>query len=182
MTITPEMRFCAKYLLEHGVTAKNFSQVVLSLSSSDPRFEFVKVKKVVKDKTFFKDLAKKLRPMWPTGSKDGKYEWRCSEKVLAERLEFLWSDRLKGKTFTVEECLMVARRYLSRYETDTKFMQTLKYFVFKQKDVIMSDGKIKHQVESKFADMLEGKADEDAVQNEWESLMSSSAFGEGELV
>ena len=178
--ITPEVKFCIRYLLEHGIDSSNFGKIAKVVNVFDPRFELVRKKSV--GKPFFDELAKKLREMWPPGDKDGKWAWRDSVPNLSERLKVLWDARMDGKDYTLEECLSVARRYLSRFEQDTKYMQILKYFIWKQKDLLRGDGTVKHIMESKFADMLEGKADEDAVQNEWENLMSSSSFGEGELV
>ncbi len=61
-------------------------------------------------------------------------------------------------------------------------MQTLKYFVLKQNKLSNGDGTVKYTYESRFADMLEGKSDEDAIQNEWNELINSASLGEGELI
>ena len=182
MTTTPEVRFCVRYLLEHGVDELNFSEVASSVSISDPEFELVEKPKST---NFYLELAEKLRKLWPSGSRQigGKeYEWRDSAANLAKRLETLWKERLKSKNYSIEECLSVARRYLSQFENDTKYMMGVKFFIWKQKELVQSDGRIKYVVESKFADMLEGKADDDAVQNEWEEMLNSGNLGEGELI
>ena len=181
MTTTPEVKFCVRYLLEHGITALDYDSVAASLSISDPAFELVKVQK----KSFYGELADKLRELWPAGDKmiDGKgYAWRDSTKNIAKRLQNLWEDRLKGKTFTIEECLTVARRYLAQYENNTKYMKTLKKFIVNQKQILKTNGEIHYVFESKFADMLEGIEAEDAVQNEWNDIINSATIGEGEIV
>lgn len=178
--LTPELKFCVRYLNEHGISSEKFKIIAKAVSIRDPYFRLVPL--VIPPPSFFEELASKLRELWPPGDKDGKWAWRDSVPNLADRLKVLWENRLEGKEYSIEDCLAVANRYLSRFELDTKYMQILKYFIWKQKNLINSDGKIKYIVESKFADMLEGKSDEDAVQNEWESIMSSSDFGEGNLV
>lgn len=133
-------------------------------------------------KDFFKQLAEGLWKMWPTGEKDGKYPWKDSIPNLVERLSNLWRNRgFRNDQFTVDACLEVARRYLSKYENDKKYMKTLKYFIMKQSKLIEPSGKIKYVNDSMFADMLEGKAEVDAVQNEWEQLLNSGSLGEGML-
>ena len=131
---------------------------------------------------FFETLASKLREMWPSGDKDGKYSWRDSVPNLAERLRTLWDIR-QLKNYTIETCLSVARRYLSSYEDNKKYMQTLKYFILKQDDIIQSNGMIKHINKSKFADMLEGKKEVDAALNEWDDILNNDLFaGEGGML
>ena len=174
-----EIKFCVKYLLEHGVNVKEFMKVVFSLGGTMRKFELVPVKPSRKD--FYTELAEKMRELWPSGDKDGKYAWRDSVPNLAHRLECLWSDRLKGKEYTLEQCLTVARRYLAQFEDNTKYMQTLKYFIMKQATMKKGNAN-KVVVSSRFADMLEGIADDEAAQNEWDELVNSASVGEGEII
>lgn len=162
-TYSDECKFCARYLLDNGVQSSNFDEVVALLSDLDPDFELVKIEK----SDFFTDLAQKLRELWPSGEKDGKWPWRDSVQNIAKRLKFLWEDRKLGQ-YTLEECLTAARRYLAQYEDNTKYMQVLKYFIFKQKSVVQADGKIHYTHESKFADYLESSFT-DALFNEYYS-------------
>ena len=69
---------------------------------------------------------------------------------------------------------MVARRYLAQYENNTKYMQTLKYFVLKQGKIVGNDGGVRYIQQSQFADMLESITDEDKNQAEWESMFEQS--------
>ena len=107
------------------------------------------------DDSFFSTLADKLRELWPQGEKDGKYPWRASAKELKTRLEFIWKDRKLKDRYTIDQCLVAARRYLSQFESSTKYMQVLKYFVFKQDKIVGKDGKITYTYKSNFADLLE---------------------------
>lgn len=179
MTTTPDVRFCVKYLLDHGINALNFDDAVSTISVSDPAYELVQVK--VEVKSFFDELAEKLRELWPPGDKDGKYAWRDSVPNLSKRLKALWDDRLKGKEYTIDECLVAARKYLAQFEDNVKYMQTLKYFIMKQKSIVESNGRIKYINESKFADILEGNS-ELAVMDEWNDILNGSNIDEGELI
>ena len=129
--------------------------------------------KVEVGKEFFNVLAEKMRALWPQGDKDGKYAWREPVAALSKRLETLWSIRNLGK-FNIDDCLRVCRAYLSEYEhSDIKYMQVVKYFVLKQKEVVDKNGRIRYISTSRFADMLEGiKVVNDA--QEFEELMSGS--------
>lgn len=40
----PEVKFCVKYLLEHGINSINFTKVVKELSPDDTEFELVKTR------------------------------------------------------------------------------------------------------------------------------------------
>ncbi len=173
---TPEEKFCVRYLLDHGINATNFTKVVLTLKNTDVKYDFVKSSTNV---SFFEELAGKLRELWPTGEKDGKWPWRDSVGNLSRRLEMLWKERgFKDKT--IDECLMVARRYLAQFEDNAKYMQTLKYFILKQDSLVdKNTGRIKYINKSVFADMLESNS----IMEEWgDAFESSNTFEQGELI
>ncbi len=110
-------------------------------------------------KDFLTAVATGLRNLWPQGEKGGKYPWRDSVPNLVKRLEFIWTERDLGDKYTVEDCLRAGRRYLSQFQDNMKYMQILKYFVFKQeRSVSQKDGKITCIYSSKFADFLEDSA------------------------
>ena len=177
---SPQVKFCVKYLLENGVNSLVFHKIVKELNAFDQKYELVPINKEVK-KPFFDELAEKLRELWPPGDKDGKYAWRDSVPNLSKRLKSLWDDRLKGKEFTIDECLVAARKYLAQFEDNVKYMQTLKYFIMKQKSIVEKDGRIKYITESKFADILEGNS-ELAAMDEWNDILNGSNIDEGELI
>ena len=174
---TDEVKFCVKYLKDKGVVATNYDELCNLVDDLDLEFDLVRV-----FHNKFDLLAEKLRELWPSGEKDGKYPWRDSVNNLSKRLQIMWSDRFPKKELKVDECVEVAKRYLAKFDTDTRYMKTLKYFILKKKQVVSKKGEIKLVAESTFADMLEGKADEDAVQNEWDALINSGSLGEGELI
>ena len=177
---SPEVKFCVRYLLNHGINSTNLVKVQLQLGSDDADFNLVPVPSSQKD--FFTELAEKLRELWPPGDKDGKYAWRDSVSNLSRRLKVLWDDRLKDKEFTLDECLTAARKYLAQHEDDVKYMQTLKYFILKQKQIVDSKtGRIKYINESKFADILEGNS-EIAAMDDWSNILNVVNVDDGELI
>ena len=130
---------------------------------------------------FFQELANKLRGLWPSGEKDGKYPWRDSVDNLTTRLKNLWMLR-ELKDYTLDECLAAARRYLEQFRDNAKYMQTLKYFILKQHSIVQKDGSIKYINESKFADLLEGSLAR-SMQEEWASAFNSDEiYEQGEVV
>lgn len=127
MTASQQVLFCAKYLSERGYSSHDFDDLVEQSKKLKVDYNLVKKEPT----TFFFELAEKLRELWPPGEKEGKYPWRDSVDNLRRRLMELWATKLAGKTFTVEECLVVARKYLSQFQHDTKYMMILKYFILK---------------------------------------------------
>ena len=176
MKYSDEAIFCVKYLKDCGfLSGDNLAEIAALVDDFDVEFKFVKI-----DRGYFHDLAVHLRALWPPGEKDEKHPWRDSVDNLKERLETMWVAR-NLKEYPIETCLSVARRYLAQFETSTKYMQTLKYFILKQGKIIEKDGKIKYIQQSRFADMLENNPYE--VQDEWnEAFESSSTIEQGELI
>ena len=135
---------------------------------------------------FFKQVAAGLRQLWPPGEKIIKgarrYPWRDSIPNIVKRLEFIWKERNFQNKYSVSDCLLVARKYLAQFESDTTYMQTLKYFVFKQEKLVSSEGKITYTYKSMLADLL---ADSPILNEdkEIESLLEEdSLFEQGELI
>ncbi|MBQ3950200.1 MAG: hypothetical protein II661_06985 [Bacteroidales bacterium] len=182
---TPEALFCLKYLLQNGFISGQ------DIESDLAKFKIRDYKLVpLQDKDFAEELAMKLRELWPAGNKKSydrkgnlmEYAWRDSVSNLTRRIQTLWDVR-ELKDYTLEQCLSAARRYLARFEQDTRYMQLLKYFILKQDKVVESGGRIRYVSKSTFADMLEGKDAEDAVQSDWENLLYGNDICEqGELI
>ena len=182
-TYPEDVVFCAQYLKSKGISSEEYEMI--SSCKEDLPFEIVRKKN---NDSFFVGLAKGLRELWPPGGRviGGKeYAWRDSVDNVAKRLKALWQERFSGeneKDFTVEECIAVAQSYLAQFEMDTKYMLSLNKFIWKQRNLSMSDGRIKHVMESKFADMLEGKVDYQKIDDEWNDILNSASVGEGEII
>lgn len=125
----------------------------------------------ISDEYFYK-IAKALRPMWPAGDKSERYPWRDSVENLKKRLKTLWDIR-RMKEYPLEDCIQTANIYLSRFANDTTYMQTLKYFILKQKEIVEPDGRIRYVNESKFAEMLE-HVNQNNAQDEFEMLATNA--------
>lgn len=178
MKYPDELIFCVKYLAEQGYLSEDkLTEIASLLDDFDVDFTFVRAQKP----SFFKQLAKGLRAIWPPGEKDGKYPWRDSEQNIEKRLTILW-ERRNLKEVSLDICLACARKYVSQFEDNKKYMKTLKYFIMKQGEILGKDGRINYTCESTLADMIEGN-DYDSVQDDWEKAFeSSTTLGEGVLI
>lgn len=79
---------------------------------------------------FFKNLAQKMREIYPEGKKPGtKLMWRDSEAIIVKKLQTVM--KKYGVTFTEEEALDATRRYVNSF-TDTTMMHILRYFILKR--------------------------------------------------
>ena len=173
-----EALFCTKYLRDNGYLSEEKLDEITALLD-DFKIDF-KLIKVCRD--YYVGLAEKLRELWPTGNKDGKYPWRDSVDNIAQRLKFIWTKR-KLKEYSIDEVLMVARMYLSKFDADTKYMKTLKYFIYKTKPAFPGpDGVMRSQYESTLADMLESLTDEQRAQAELEKAFGISDYEQGTLI
>ena len=175
MTVSQQVLFCARYLSERGYNSQDFDDLVNQSKKLKADYNLVKKEPT----TFFTELAEKLRELWPAGEKDGMYPWRDSVPNLRKRLIELWATRFPDKTYSIEECLTVARKYLSQFQDDTKYMRVLKYFILKQKVIKDANGKDTHYDESIFADMLESNKDILAAETEF---TYDSTYEEGVLI
>lgn len=163
-----KIRFCVRYLLANGVDSSRFSEIAASLPVK-PEGSYLLLKQ--KDDSFFTEIATGLRSLWPAGNKDGKWPWRESVSTLVERLKFMWEKFALDDKYSVEDCLEAGRKYIAKYEhSSTKYMQVLKYFIFKQKDAGTDDkGFIKKTYTSTLVNLLQDKPE--AVQQSFEDFI-----------
>lgn len=178
MTLTPEIKFCVRYLVDHGVDTQGFEEARLRLGIDENEFELVKIQK---DDSFYDELAERLREMWPPGEKGGKWPWRDSVGNLSRRLQHLWDIR-KLKNYSIEECVAAANKYLSQFENDTKYMQVLKYFILKQDPIATENNRVVYSNKSRLADILESKDDYDKIENDWSDILEDNSVSQGELI
>ena len=178
MKYTEEQLFCAKYLFECGFTGDDIEAMREQAYTLNTQFVLTKVQT-----DFYRELAEKLRNIWPPGEKDGKWPWRDSVDNLAKRLEFMWTTCLQGETYSEEEVLMVARKYVACFEDNKKYMRTLKYFILKQDKLVESNGKIRVNNVSMLGNMLKDFANsgESKLDSTIETDINISDW-EGELV
>lgn len=109
------------------------------------------------------DLAKKMQEVFPTGKKPGtNLMWRDSQSIIAKKLRGLIK---KYKvTFTDEEALDAAKKYIESFNGDYHYMQVLKYFISKR-DMITGEEN------SQFLSYLENAGQEDVSDENWTSTL-----------
>lgn len=138
---------------------------------------------------FFEQVAIGLKKLWPSGNKEifnrdgsvSSYAWQDSVANLVKRLEFVWKEWKFRDKYSVEDCLAAARRYLAQYEDNARYMQTLKYFVFRQIKLNHPNGKVAYNYKSSLADALESNPVDTSA--DFEALFNSSnTLDQGELI
>lgn len=112
---------------------------------------------ISKDKEF-RELAEKLKELFPKGKKAGTtYMWRDSTAVIARKLKTLVVKY--DYEFTEEQALKATKAYVESFNGDYTYMQLLKYFILKS----LPDGEIK----SDFMSYIENEGQEDELSDNW---------------
>jgi hypothetical protein len=115
------------------------------------------VKVLSKDKEF-RELADKLKELFPKGKKAGTtYMWRDSTAVIARKLKTLVVKY--DYQFTEEQAIRATKAYVESFNGDYTYMQLLKYFILKS----LPDGEIK----SDFMSYIENEGQEDELSDNW---------------
>lgn len=117
----------------------------------------------------FKNLAIKLRELFPEGRKEGyAYTWRDSVSIIADRLKKF---TMKYGDYSDEEIIDATKRYVASFNGNYRYMQLLKYFIWKNKTTggELIEGRLVGEVEkqSQLASYLENK-EERKAQVEWD--------------
>jgi hypothetical protein len=78
-----------------------------------------------------KQLAEKLREIFPAGKKPGyAYTWRDSPSCIADRLKKFF---LKYGDYPDDRIIQVTKDYVASFNGNYTYMQLLKYFIWKNK-------------------------------------------------
>lgn len=116
---------------------------------------------ISKDKEF-KELAEKLKEIFPKGKKAGTtYMWRDSTAVIARKLKTLVVKY--DYEFTEEQALKATKAYVESFNGDYTYMQLLKYFILKT----TPDGEIR----SDFMSYIENEGHEDDIGKDWNTSL-----------
>lgn len=116
---------------------------------------------ISKDKEF-KELAEKLKEIFPKGKKAGTtYMWRDSTAVIARKLKTLVVKY--DYQFTEEQAIKATKAYVESFNGDYTYMQLLKYFILKT----MPDGEIR----SDFMSYIENEGHEDDIGKDWNTSL-----------
>ncbi len=86
------------------------------------------------------DLAVCLKKIFPKGSKNPGYQWSEGIKLIVTRLKLFFK---KYGRYSNEEIIKATQAYVDGFNGNYQYMQTLKYFVFK--DVKGESGMVEPQ-------------------------------------
>lgn len=116
------------------------------------------------------NLANKLRGLFPAGKKSGyAYTWRDSPSCIADRLRKFTA---KYGDYSDEDIVAATKKYVDSFNGDYKYMQLLKYFIWKNKTTgeEIVRGRIVGEVErqSQLAAWLEDNEEEMVVNHDWD--------------
>lgn len=107
------------------------------------------------------EIAEAMQNEYPKGRKDGtNYNWRGAVAVNAARLKTL-VQRYKI-VLNKEEVIQATRNYVQSFNGDYRYMQILKYFIFKNEN---KNGSI--ELESQLMSYIENLGQEDTMKNDW---------------
>lgn len=124
-----------------------------------------------KDVDRYTALADKLKQIYPDGKKLGTtFFWKDSTTVIAERLKKFF---LKYGEHTDEEIIDATKRYVKSFNGDYRYMQLLKYFIWKNKTSggELIEGRLVGEVErqSQLAAYIENKDESSPTfTNDWD--------------
>ena len=117
-----------------------------------------------------KELADKLREIFPSGKKPGYSDtWRDSTSCIAERLQKFF---FKYGHFEDDDIIKATKEYVSSFNGDYRYMQLLKYFIWKNKltgeEVVQ--GRIVGEVErqSRLAAWLQDNSEGKGISSDWD--------------
>lgn len=103
-------------------------------------------------------IAEKLMKIFPQGKKPGTpYYWKCNKREVMLKLKSFF--KLYGRTYTEEEILNAARRYVDSFNGDYRFMRLLKYFIWKKDG---GEGEV-----SELATFIDNEGQEDDAEDSW---------------
>lgn len=118
------------------------------------------------DKERLEALAIKLKEVYPKGRKEGtNYMWRGTTAEIVRKLQTLIVKY--DFNFTDEEAVDATRSYVESFNGDYRFMQLLKYFLFKT--VRDADGNT--EIKSEFMSRIENKGQEEEMRQDWLSTL-----------
>lgn len=116
------------------------------------------------------EIATKLMAVFPTGKKDGTNQyWRGNMRETSTRLKKFF--KLYGNTFTPDEIVDAAKRYVEGFNGQYRFMRVLKYFIWKDEKRLMEDGTFKVIEVSELANYLENAEQEEDLKDDWTSTL-----------
>lgn len=106
-------------------------------------------------------LAGKLKEVFPAGKKDGTSNyWAEGKALIAKRLKAFF--KKYGTGYTDEQIINAAKKYVEGFNGDYQFMRTLKYFIFKDRDIAGE-----REYTSDLLNYIENAGQEDTLKDDW---------------
>lgn len=121
-------------------------------------------KNIVDKEDSIKELADKLRSIYPEGKMEGtSYYYRCNRADIIRKLKSFF--RRYGE-YTPEQIIEATQRYISSFNGNYAYLRLLKYFIWKDEN---KDGETL-QV-SQLADWIENKNETNATNTDWTTTL-----------
>lgn len=112
------------------------------------------------------DLATKLKEIFPKGKKVGtNYYWADGVALIVRRLKLFF--KKYGDSYTDEQIVQAAEKYVQGFNGDYQYMKLLKYFILKEK--VGAGGDV--EGESDLINYIENAGQEDTLSNDWTSTL-----------
>lgn len=112
-------------------------------------------------------LATRLKEVFPKGKKDGtNYYWADGVALIVRRLELFF--RKYGDTYTDEQIVKAAEKYVQGFNGNYTYMRLLKYFIFKEK--VGAAGEV--EGDSELISYIENAGQEGNLRNDWTSTIN----------
>ena len=107
------------------------------------------------------EIAEAMQEEFPKGRKEGtNYNWRGSTAINAARLKTLV--QRYSVSLNKEDVVQATRNYVQSFNGDYRYMQILKYFIFKNET---RNGSV--EFESQLMSYIENLGQEDTMKNDW---------------
>lgn len=116
-------------------------------------------------------LAVKLQAIFPEGKKEGTTQyWRGNKREISLKLKKFF--KLYGNTYTDDQILTAAQKYVDGFNGRLSHMRVLKYFLWKDERRTMEDGQIKVIEVSDLATYIENANSKNTLPDDWASVLS----------
>lgn len=111
-------------------------------------------------------LATRLKEIFPKGKKDGtNYYWADGVALIIRRLKLFF--KKYGDTYTDEQIIRAAEKYVRGFNGNYQYMRLLKYFIFKEK--VGAAGEV--EGDSELISYIENAGQEETLRNDWTSTL-----------
>lgn len=115
------------------------------------------------DEDRYDRLAEKLQEIFPSGKKRGtNYMWKDSKPIIAKKLRAIV--KKYNVSFTDEQAIEAARKYVDSFNGDYQYMQILRYFISKRNNLTGEET-------SQLLSYIENAGQEESIDNNWQDTV-----------